>query len=230
MAMLEQFGDDIWIAAGPVVTSAGFRFPTRMAVIRLAGGKLFVWSPVAVSPELCGEINALGDVECLVAPNSLHYVFLQGWKAAYPKAIVYAAPGSRERAKNVTFDADLGDAPPEAWAGEIDHALMRGNLITTEAVFFHRKSGTVLFADLIQHFRPGWFTGWRSLIARMDGMMGALPQVPRKYRTAFIDRKAARTGLARILAWPARQVVMAHAEPVREGGQAFIARAFAWLR
>ena len=230
MATLEQFGDDIWIAAGPVVTSAGFRFPTRMAVIRLAGGKLFVWSPVAVSPELCAEINALGNVECLVPPNSLHYVFLQEWKATYPKAIVYAAPGSRARAKNVTFDADLGDAPPEAWAGEIDHALMCGNLITTEVVFFHRKSGTVLFVDLIQHFRPGWFTGWRALIARMDGMTGALPQVPRKFRTAFIDRKAARTGLARILAWPARQVVMAHAEPVREGGQAFIARAFAWLR
>ena len=50
---------------------------------------------------------------------------------------------------------------------------MRGNAITTEAVFFHRKSGVALFCDLLQHFPPGWFTGWRAVIAKLDGMTGA---------------------------------------------------------
>lgn len=35
---------------------------------------------------------------------------------------------------------------------------MLGNLITTEVVFFHVKSGTVLFTDLIQQFPANWFS------------------------------------------------------------------------
>ncbi|WP_229266835.1 DUF4336 domain-containing protein [Leptospira sp. severe_002] len=230
VAVLEQFGSDIWIAAGPTVASLGFRYPTRMAVIRLSDGELFLWSPVAVSPELRAQIDSLGKVRVLVTPNSLHHLFLQEWRAAYPDAVLYAAPGSRERCKDIAFDKDLGDEPAQAWAGQIEQVPMRGNLLTTEVVFFHRKSGVVLFADLIQHFQPGWFTGWRALAARLDGMVAAHPQVPKKFRMAFVDRKAAREGLERILAWPAEKVLMAHAEPVRENGRAFIERAFQWLR
>uniref|UniRef100_UPI0019544AF1 hypothetical protein n=1 Tax=Klebsiella pneumoniae TaxID=573 RepID=UPI0019544AF1 len=39
-AMLKQFGQDIWIADGADVVVAGFHYPTRMAVIRLANGHL----------------------------------------------------------------------------------------------------------------------------------------------------------------------------------------------
>ena len=44
------------------------------------------------------------------------------------------------------------------------------------------------------------------------------------------SREAARAALARITAWPARRVLMAHAPPVLEDGQAFLTRTFAWLR
>jgi hypothetical protein len=42
---------------------------------------------------------------------------------------------------------------------------MQGNLITTEVVFFHVKSGTVLFTDLLQQFPAGSFSGWRAFVA-----------------------------------------------------------------
>jgi hypothetical protein len=106
---------------------------------------------------------------------------------------------------------------------------MRGNLITTEVVFFHRESGTVIFADLIQHFGPTWFAGWRAVVARLDLMTGPEPETPRKFRNAFVDRRRARAALQQILAWPAQRVLMAHAPPVESGGQAFIRRAFRWL-
>jgi Domain of unknown function (DUF4336) len=230
MAVLEQFGSEIWIAVGPIVASLGFRYPTRMAIVRLSDGGLFLWSPVAASSELRAQIDSLGEVRVLVTPNSLHHLFLQEWCAAYPDAVLYAAPGLRERRKDIAFDEDLGDEPAQAWSGQIEQVLMRGNLITTEVVFFHRKSGVVLFADLIQHFQPGWFTGWRAVVARLDGMVATHPQVPKKFRAAFVDRKAAREGLERVLAWPAEKVLMAHAEPVREDGRAFIEHAFQWLR
>ena len=228
--MLQPFGERIWIADGPIATVAGFRYPTRMAVIALASGKLFVWSPVALSPELRRATDALGEVAHLVAPNSLHHLFLAEWAAAYPEARVHAAPGLAARRQDLALDAELGADPDPAWAEDLDQTLVSGNAITTEAVFFHRPSRTAIFTDLLQQFPPGWFGGWRAGIARLDRMTGAQPQVPQKFRLAFTDRAAARKALAHILAWPTEQVLMAHGEPVRSEGRAFLARAFAWLK
>lgn len=227
--MLTKWGDDIWLADGPDVTSYGFRYPTRMAVLRLSDGGLFIWSPTAVSDAARAEIDALGAVRFLVTPTAMHHLALPAWRAAYPDARLYAAPGSRERAGHIAFDDDLGDAPPQAWASEIDQVLVRGNRIATEAVFFHRKSRTVLIADLLQQFPPGWFTGWRALVARLDRMIGDEPQTPMKFRLAFSDRTAARASLKHILDWPAEKVVIAHGAPVISQGQAFLKRAFGWL-
>lgn len=228
--MLEAFGAAIWIATGAEISFAGFRYPTRMAVMRLADGGLFVWSPVALSDGLRGAVDALGSVRFIVTPTALHDLALPAWRAAYPEALLYAAPGSRTAARRIVFDADLGDAPPAAWAGEIDQVCVRGNMIATEVVFFHRPSGTVLFADLLQNFPPRWFSGWRAVVAKLDGMTGAEPRVPHKFRVAFTDRRAARDSLARVIAWPVQKVVMAHGDPVRADGAAYLRRAFAWLK
>ena len=53
--------------------------------------------------------------------------------------------------------------------------------------------------------------------------------MPRKFRNAFVGRRAAREAVRRILAWPAEKVLMAHAPPVEADGQAFIRRTFRWL-
>lgn len=228
-SLLRPFGPEIWLVEGPETEVAGFRYPTRMAVIRLAGGRLLIWSPVALSEPLRDQLAELGAVAHLVAPNSLHHLFLGPWRQAYPQARLYAAPGLSQRRKDIHVDVELGDAPPPEWASDLDQVLVPGNKITTEIVFFHRPSGTVLFTDLLQQFPPGWFRGWRAVIARWDLMTAPEPSTPRKFRLAFVDRRAARAALARILAWPSSQVVMAHGRPVEEGGQAFIARAFRWL-
>lgn len=229
-ASLQPFGPGIWLADGPQADVAGFKYPTRMAVIQLAGGDLLAWSPVALSEAMAAELAAIGPVRHIVAPNSLHHLFLGEWKAAYPQARLYAAPGLRPRRPGLAFDADLGDAPPVEWAADLDLVAVPGNRITTEVVFFHRPSATVLFTDLIQQFPPGWFRGWRALVARLDLMTEPEPTVPRKFRVAFTDRPAARAALRRILDWPAETVVMAHGSPVERDGRAFLARAFGWLR
>lgn len=227
--MLEPFGEDIWLAGGPVTAVAGFRYPTRMAVVRLSDGGLFIWSPVALSEPLRAAVDALGEVRHVVAPNSLHHLFLKDWRRAYPAARLYAPPGLRARRKDIAFDADLGDAPPAEWSAQIDQVVVRGNLITTEVVFFHRNSRTAIFTDLIQHFSPTWFTGWRAVVARLDLMTAPEPQTPRKFRNAFVDRRAARAAILRILDWPAETVLIAHAAPVEHDGQAFLRRTFRWL-
>lgn len=228
--MLAAFGTEIWIADGPqVVAAIGFHYPTRMAVIRLTGGDLFVWSPTALTPELRAEVDALGRVAHLVAPNTLHDTFIVEWKSAYPDVVLHGAPGLAAKRKDLAFDAELGETPAAGWAGEIEQVVFGGNAITTEIVFFHKASGTVLFTDLLQQFPEGWFSGWRAFIAKWDLMVSSRPAVPRKFRFAFRNKALARAAIVKVLAWPARNVIMAHGTPVIGDGRAAIADAFRWL-
>jgi hypothetical protein len=230
IAALTEFRPGLWVADGPkIVGSAGFHFPTRMVVIPLSDGRLFLWSPIAITDALRAAIDGLGQVSCVIAPNSLHHSFVSEWLQAYPRARLFAAPGLDKVRPDLQAHAVLGDTPPGEWAGVLDQVVMRGNKITTEVVFYHIASRSVLFTDLLQQMPPGWYSGWRGLVARLDLMTGPQPQVPRKFRLAFTGRAQARAALARILDWPAETVLMAHGQPVPKGGQAFLKRAFSWL-
>jgi len=226
---LLQFGPEIWIADGPLASFHGFPYPTRMAVIRLSDRSLFVWSPVALSDALCTSINALGPVRHLVSPNALHHLFLAEWKSTYPAARLYASPRLRRKRKDLTFDADLGDAPEPTWAADIDQVILLGSFALTEVVFFHRTSHTALFADLIQNVPRDWFKGWRGVVARLGGIVAPNPSAPRDWRASFLDRRAARIALDRILAWPIERVLIAHGDLPTADGAEFLRRGFSWL-
>src|SRR5262245_26326983 len=73
IGVIKPVAPDIWIADGPIehmdyALGLKFPFPTRMAVIRLPSGELFVWSPIAASEELYAQVAALGAVAHLVSP------------------------------------------------------------------------------------------------------------------------------------------------------------------
>ena len=174
-------------------------------------------------------MDAVGQVRHIIAPNSLHHLFLPEWKHAYPKAKLFAPPGLRKKRKDLAFDADLESLPSPYWAEDIDQVLMLGNVITTEVVFFHFKSGTVLFTDLIQQLPVSLISGWRAAVAKLDLMVEREPSVPRKFRLAFTNRRAARESLERVLAWPAKKVLMAHGMPVEGDAGAYLRRTFGWL-
>ena len=227
--MLLQFGPEIWTADGPVVSFHGFAYPTRMAVIRLSDGSLFVWSPVALSDPLRASIDSLGPVRHLVSPNALHHLFLTEWKSAYPAARLYAPPRLRRKRKDLAFDAELAAAAQREWASDVDQVILRGSFALTEVVFFHLHSRTVLFADLIQNFPRDWFKGWRGVVARLGGIVAPNPGAPRDWRATFLDRRAARAALDQILAWPIELVLIAHGDLPPTGNTAFVRSAFTWL-
>jgi len=228
--MLQCFGPEIWIADGPVVDGmAGFHYPTRMAVIRLTSGDLIVWSPTALTDALKAKVDALGPVRHIVAPNLLHHMSLPAWHTAYPDALVHGMPGLEEKRPEVRLASPLTDAPHLAWAGEVDQVILP-NSIADEAVFFHQLSGTVIFTDLLPNLPGGWFSGWRSLTARLDLMTGHIPPVPRKLPMALRPRPTVKAQLDRILDWPAQRVLMAHGTPVTAHAREFLRQAFSWLK
>jgi hypothetical protein len=226
--LLMPFGDDIWIADGTVVSVAGFRYPTRCAVVRLHDNGLLIWSPVTLCETLRAEIGALGDVTHLIAPNTLHHLFIAEWQLAYPKSQLYAAPGLSQKRSDLHIESDLTDVPEPAWIDQMEQVVVM-NKLTTEVVFFHKPSKTVIFTDILQQFPKGWHVGWRKIIAELDLMVGQTANVPRKFRLGFTPRKAARETVRKILDWPAERVLMAHGTPVETNGQDMLRKAFDWL-
>jgi hypothetical protein len=235
---LKPVGEDLWVVDGPIVQMAYFGgsipFPTRMVVARLANGDLFLWSPVEPDGGLRAEIDALGPVSHLVSPNKIHYAHIAAWKRIYPEATAWASPGVRERASSqriaVPFEADLRDEPDPAWRGDLDQLLFRGSRFMEEAVFFHRKTRTLVLADLIENFEPGKIGGVYRWLVRFAGAADPDGKAPIDLRLTFWGRKeAARSSFERMLAWDPDKVVLAHGRWYDRAGTAELRRAFRWL-
>jgi hypothetical protein len=197
--MLESFGPSLYVADGPLVSFYGFPYPTRMALARLAGGSLWVWSPVALTEALQAEVEALGEVGDIVAPNRIHHLFLDEWAARWPKARLHAAPGLAHKRPELRFATELGDVADSAWAAEIDQVVFRGSFAMEEVVFFHRPSRTALFCDLIQRHDAGRQSGWKGLLMHLDGLVGPHGSTPREWRASFLRRAPARAARRRVL-------------------------------
>lgn len=230
---LEPFGESLWLAEGPIVNFYSFPYPTRMVVVRLADGGLWVWSPVALTEELRRDVDALGPVRHLVAPNKLHHLFLRDWLETYPRAQAWGEPAVVTKRADVPFAGTLGDTPPAAWAGELDQAWFRGSVLLNEVAFFHRASATAIVADLAQTFsesflRAQW-AGWQRWIARRWGITQGAGMAPLEVRLAFLNRRPARAAARKVIGWNPERVVMAHGVAQACQGRAYLERAFAWL-
>lgn len=234
---LKPVAENLWIADGGLIRMAmgivSIPFSTRMTVVRLADGSLWLHSPIAPNDGLCAELEALGKIRHLVSPNYLHYAHIATWQARYPKAIAWASPGVRERAAAqgivVHFDADLGDDAPTVWREDISQHIFQGSRIMREVVFFHHASRTLILTDLIENLetaRMGWL--WKG-ITMLAGNGDPDGKAPIDMRLTFRDRVAARQSFAHLLAWQPEKILLAHGRCYLENGTEELVRAFRWV-
>ncbi len=228
---LTPFADHIWTYEGDTVNFYGFPFSTRMTVIKLQDGSLFVHSPEKINETLPEELAVLGTVKYLVSPNKLHHLFLGEWIEAYPRAIKYTPPGLAEKRKDIEFDVSLGDRPEREWRDEIDQLVFRGSPVMEEVVFFHRESSTLIVTDLVENFDTTYFKGWRKPLAKWAGILAPDGKMPADWRLSFMfgDKQKARRALDRMLAWRPARMIMSHGLCVREDATEFLQKSFAWL-
>ncbi|MBS8225795.1 DUF4336 domain-containing protein [Vannielia litorea] len=236
---LKPLGSEIWLVDGGVIDMsygpASLPFTTRMVVVRLPGGGLWLWSPVEPEPGLVEAVSALGTVAHIVSPNFIHYAHIPAWSALFPEARVWASPGVGERAKRqrveVRFTDDLGNAPPEAWAEVIDQVIFRGSKVMVEVDFFHRPSGTLILADMIENVEPERVhSRWMRLLMRAGGVLAPRGSTPRDVQMTFWGRRAeARTAVQRFRDWAPERIVIAHGKCIEDNVAAEIERAFRWV-
>ena len=236
--VLKPVADGVWIVDGPVIgfgyLGLKFPFPTRMTIVRLADGGLWVHSPTEMSPSLKSEVDGLGPAQYLIAPNRIHYWWVEEWVAAYPDALSFAAPGVRKQARGKgrfsEYHADLAAIGDYPWAGELEMLVVRGSYLT-EVVFFHGATRTLVMTDLIQNYECEKIVNpVIRFLSRLSGAVDPDGKMPIDLRSTFFgQRKQMAAAVRTMISWQPHRIIIAHGRWYEENGVAELERAFRWL-
>ena len=224
--MLTELAPDLFVTERPL-RFGGLNIGTRMTVVRLAGGELFLHSPVSLDFGLRGELEEIGKVRFVVAPNKMHHLFAGEYKEAWPDAELYCAPGLEGKRADISWHTILGNRAPAAWIGQLGQVLFEGLPVANEVVFFHPPSRTLVVTDIAFHIGEESPALTRFGFRLLGAYKNFGPTVME--RVLIRDRAAARASLERILAWDFERVIVAHGSVLARGGREALRKGYEWL-
>ena len=200
---LQEFARNVWIVDGPKVRDMGVLFTTRMAVVKLCDGSVWMNSPVPVSFETLQRIAALGPVRYLVTATPRHVWRLDGAHTLFPEAQLWVPRPTLFTLKKgrLPITGILGDSPNPAWAGDLDQLAFKGSPSIEEIFFFHKELRTVILDDLIQTYSLVKGKPLLNALIRLEGVGAPHGGVGLEIQLTFTDRKLARQSLEKLLAW-----------------------------
>ena len=232
----KPFAPGIGIVDGPFeyLTMAGVTFPlpftTRMTVVQLRSGDLFLHSPVAFDATLAKHLQSMGTIRHLVSPNQFHYAHIGEWSRAFPEALTWGSTPARRRARargiDVVFKMDLGPEAPEQWADEIDQIAIPGGIFG-EFVFFHKASRTLVLADTIFNIELDKINQpWRFAV-RLSGMYHPRGQIFFGMRLPLLlQKRKSGAAIERILSWGPKGIILSHGRCFEFDGGEILRRLF----
>ncbi|MGC1449776.1 MAG: DUF4336 domain-containing protein [Candidatus Sulfotelmatobacter sp.] len=231
MTDLQVFADNVWIIDGPNVRDMGVMFTTRMTVVKLSDGSLWVNSPVSVPFDTLKRITDLGPVTYLLAATPRHVWRLAAWHTLFPEAQLWAPRPTLFTLKkgHLPFTGILGDQSPQAWKEDFDHLAFKGNPLIEEVLFFHKRSRTVIMDDLIQIHPIVKGKSFHNALFKLEGVVSPHGGVGLDIRLSFTNRDLARRSLETLLSWDFDKLIIAHGVCIEKDAKPFVERAFRWL-
>lgn len=223
---LRELAEDLWVVESEMAV-AGLPLAIRMTVLRRPEGGLILHSPIELDEALAAELEALGPVVDLLAPNRLHHSFLPGALRRWPKATLWGAPGLADKRRDLSFDEVLGDRAAPALADTLETLLFAGLPLASEIVCFHRRTRTLIVTDLVFNIHATR-SRLSQLYLRASGAWQRVAQTP-LIRALIRDRAAARRSVERMFEWDFDRLIMAHGEVVETGAKPLLAAALAKL-
>ena len=230
---LKSVADSVWIVDAQPIKAGGLLLPVRMTVVKLSGGGLLLYSPVRYKPGLQGEIESLGPIRHIVAPNVGHWMFVRDWQRACPDAATWAVPELRHRAQvraaGMRIDHDLGPVAPDEWRNEIDQVLVQSSFFT-EVDMLHRASRTLMVADLVLNVEGQGMPPLSRMISKALGILAPDGRAPLYLRLLLrLNRTAVAHAAARLVAMEPRRVIVSHGRPFEHDATARLQHSLNWL-
>lgn len=227
---LKVVAPNLWIVDGGWIKFYGFPFPTRMTIVRLSSGDVWVHSPIRINHELAMSISSLGPVRYLIAPNWIHYAWVPEWQIFFPDALTFVSPGVVERAASrkvaLRFDAQLTNEPALQWDNEIDQKIADSGY-HREVGFFHKPSHTLIISDLIENFEKHKMPWWTRPLLKIGGVCAPNGGMPRDMAATFRRRRKHLSSLVReMIAWEPERIILAHGKWIECDGVNELKRAF----
>ncbi|WJV52986.1 DUF4336 domain-containing protein [Prodigiosinella aquatilis] len=227
---MNKIGENIWVFNGETVSFFTLPYSTRMTVVRLSDGSLWVHSPIRLEAHLQKQVDELGIVNYLVAPNQLHHLFLKDWQQHYPDAQVFGTHEVQQKRQDIIFDGIFTPSFNAPWSEDIDQLLFTGSSVMEECVFFHKPSKALIVTDLIENFAPESFSPLKRLLAKEAGILAPDGQMPLDWRLSFmLNKSEARQHMEKILNWHPQTIIMAHGLIIDHDAEPFLRRSFHWL-
>lgn len=222
---LKPFADRIWTCSSEL-KMFGVELGTRMTIVDLDGrGTLFVHSPIRLTEELKKQIETLGKVFYVVAPNRWHHLFVGDFKAAYPSALFFCAPGLEKKRDDFKFDGIISKEQNFPWNPNLEHKPVEGVPIFNEVVFFHPQSQTLIVTDLAIHICDSHSRLTRAVL-KMIGAYGKFGWAKVEKMIYVRNKSAFKASIENILGWNIERILLTHDQPLTSNGRQRLKEAF----
>lgn len=231
---LKNLAPNLWIVDSGPLRVFGMPLPVRMTVVRLASGDVWLHSPTRYDDNLRREIEAVGPIRHLVAPNVAHWTFLKEWQDHCPDALTWAHPNLRKRRQvrrsGLRIDRDLGHTAPAAWSQDLQQVVVAGGFGFREVAFLHGPSRTVILTDLVVNLEPAKLPRLMRPFARFAGITVPNGRAPIYLRFIIrIRRRMAARARDTLLKTQPGRVVFTHGLLFYRDGAAQLRRSLRWL-
>lgn len=221
--MLRKIGNNIWVAE-QALKYWGLEVGSRMTVIRLTNNELIIISPIELNKTMIDNLNVIGEVTYIIAPNLYHHLFIRKFKSIYPTAQLWVPPEFTAKIPSLAVDKVMSDGGGNI-LNEVDYLLFEGFRIfeltgaatLNEFVFFHRDSQTLVLTDTAFHF-DGNFTFKTQWVAKLLGIYGKVTPSPLE-KIASKDVDKLELAIKNILNWDFQKIIMAHGSIIKENGK-----------
>jgi hypothetical protein len=223
---LRQITDGVWTADAPMHTMLGIRLGTRMTIVRLSNGGLFLHSPIAITTALRAAVDELGPVRHIVCPNLYHHVYAGQWAEAYPAALLHGPAALHKKRSDLRFNATLSSTAHPDWAGDLVPYVVEGCDLK-ETVFLHPSTKTLITSDLTENFTR--CDHWPTRMYLKANGIWQKPGWSRMLRFLYKDKAAARRSIDALLALDWDRLVVAHGDIFPTGGKDAVRATFGFL-
>jgi len=221
--MLTKISTGLWTQVEPL-SMIGIQFGNRTTVIALDHNKLILHSPGKLTAELKKDLERLGEVAYILAPNYYHSLFLEDYVSMYPDIQIFMAPRLDKKRQHIPCSGILNNQAHPAWTSVLQQCLIEGMPSLNEVVFFHEPSRSLIVTDLVDNMLhpKGIMTHIHFFIHGAHRRFAFSRIIKMFVRDKILFGKSLKT----VMHWDFDRILMSHGEIISSGGKAMMQDAF----